>query len=122
MKRNPVMPYVVIMVIGVLAMFLISFKGINDSKLLAEEIENGGKEEQTEQVAASDPESIYQQNCVACHGDQYQGGVGPALTGVGGRLSADEIKNILVNGKGSMPGGLVPDDKVDEVTDWLTGL
>ncbi len=51
MKRNPIMPFVVIMVVGVLAMFLISFKGIGDSKQLAEEIENGGKEEQTEQVA-----------------------------------------------------------------------
>lgn len=122
MKRNPIMPFVAIMVVGVLAMFLISFKGIGDSKQLAEEIENGGKEEQTEQVAASDPEGIYQQNCIACHGDSYQGGVGPALTGVADRLSQEEVEDILVNGKNSMPPGLVPADKAGEVAEWLMGL
>ena len=35
MNRNPIMPFVIIMVIGVLAMFLFSFKGLGDSKDLA---------------------------------------------------------------------------------------
>lgn len=121
MKRNPIMPFVVIMVVGVLAMFLFSFKGIDDSKQLAEELENGGKSEQTEQTA-SNPEDIYQQSCIGCHGDQYQGGVGPALKGVGDRLSQEEVENILVNGKNAMPPGLVPADKAGEVAEWLIGL
>lgn len=121
MKRNPIMPFVVIMLVGVLAMFLISFKGIGDSKQLAEEIANGGKDQQTEQVA-SKPEDIYQQSCIGCHGDSYQGGVGPALTGVGDRLSKEEVADILVNGKNSMPPGLVPAEKTGEVAEWLIGL
>ena len=122
MKRNPIMPFVVIMVVGVLAMFLFSFKGIGDSKQLALELENGGKEEPTEQVEASGPEGIYSQNCLSCHGDQYQGGVGPAITGVADRLSKEEVEDILINGKNAMPPGLVPADKAGEMTEWLMGL
>ncbi len=70
----------------------------------------------------SNPEDIYQQSCIACHGDSYQGGVGPALTGVGDRLSKEEVADILVNGKNSMPPGLVPADKAGEVAEWLIGL
>jgi cytochrome c550 len=121
MKRNPIMPFVVIMVIGVLAMFLISFKGIGDSKDLAAELEGGG-EEQTEQVAAN-PEEIYQQTCIGCHGEQYQGGGNaPALTGVGDRLSKEEIADVVVNGRGGMPPGLVPAEKAGEMAEWLSGL
>lgn len=120
MNRNPIMPFVVIMVVGVLAMFLFSFKGIDDSKKLADEIANGGKE-QTEQ-AASNPEDIYQQNCISCHGDQYQGGVGPALKGVGDRLTKEGIEDIVVNGGVTMPPGLVPADKAGDVAEWLMGL
>ncbi|MCQ6273652.1 cytochrome c [Bacillus sp. V3B] len=124
MKRNPIMPFVVIMVIGVLAMFLISFKGIGDSKDLAAELEGGGKE-QTEQATAT-PEEIYQKSCIGCHGEQYEGASAPALTGVGDRLSKEEIEDVVVNGrtgeKGVMPGGLVPAEKASDMADWLSGL
>ncbi len=124
MKRNPILPFVMIMAIGVLAMLLISFKGIGDSKELAAELEGGGEEQ--EQVAAS-PEEIYQQNCIGCHGQQYEGaGNYPALTGVGDRLSKEEIQDIIVNGKtgniGTMPAGLVKPDQAGEMADWLSGL
>ncbi|WP_071395796.1 cytochrome c550 [Bacillus tuaregi] len=120
MNRNPIIPFITIMVVGVLAMFLLSFKGIGDSKELAAELEGGG-EEKTEEVA-SNPEDIYKQNCINCHGDQYQGGVGPALKGVGDRMSTDEIADIVTNGKGSMPPGLVPAEKAGEMAEWLAGL
>jgi cytochrome c550 len=121
MKRNPIMPFVAIMLIGVLAMFLISFKGIGDAKDLAAELEGGG-EGQREEVAAN-PEEIYQKSCIGCHGEQYQGGgSAPALTGVGDRLSKDEITDVVVNGRGAMPPGLVPAEKADEMADWLSGL
>lgn len=122
MKRNPVIPFVLIMVLGIGLMFLVSIKGLGDAEKLAQERENGGKTEETTDNASATPEDIYKQNCLSCHGDAYQGGVGPALTGVGDHLSADEIKDILTNGKGSMPGGLVPADKLDEMTEFLQGL
>lgn len=120
MKRNPIMPFIAIMLIGVLAMFLISFKGIGDSKDLAAELEGGG-EEQTEEVAAN-PEEIYQKSCIGCHGEQYEGGAGPALTGVADRLSQEEIADVVVNGRGAMPPGLVPAERADEMAEWLSGL
>ena len=37
MKRNPVIPFVIIMVFGIGLMFLLSFKGLSDAKQIAEE-------------------------------------------------------------------------------------
>lgn len=122
MNRNPIMPFVMIMVVGVLAMFLLSFKGIGDSKQLADEIKNGGKAK-TEQVAAS-PEETYKQSCVACHGDQYQGGAGPSLKGVGDRRTKEQIADIVSTGTNNkaMPKGLLPADKAGEMADWLSKI
>ena len=103
MKRSPIFPFVIIMVLGVVVMFLISFKGIGDSKDLAAELK-GGNDKKTE-TAAANPEEIYNKTCIGCHGDQYQGGVGPALVGVSDRLSKDEITEFVVNGKNNMPPG-----------------
>lgn len=120
MNRNPIIPFVVIMVLGVFAMFMMSFKGLGDMEEIAAEQEGGG--EQTETVAAT-PEELYEQKgCIGCHGGDYTGGVGPALTGVGDKLSQDEIVNILVNGKGSMPGGLVTAEQAPAVAEWLATL
>jgi cytochrome c550 len=121
MNRNPIIPFVLIMVFGIGLMIALSFKGLGDAKEMAKEKENGGKEK-TEQTAAGSPEDIYKANCMSCHGDQYQGAVGPALKGVGDRLSEDDIKNVLTNGRGAMPGGLVEEGKIDEMAKWLAGL
>ncbi|MDQ0269478.1 cytochrome c550 [Cytobacillus purgationiresistens] len=117
MNRNPLIPFALIAILGIGAMFLVSFKGLGDMKELAGE----GEEPQTEETASADPEEIYQQSCISCHGDQYQGGVGPALTGVGDKLSEDEIVEILTNGKGAMPGGLVAGKEADMAA-WLSEL
>lgn len=121
MKRNPIIPFLLIMVLGISAMFLMSFKGIGDMKEIASEKEDGG--EKTEETAAA-PEELYQQKgCVACHGSDYQGvGSNPALIGVGDRLSHDEIADILVNGKGTMPQGLLTEEQAPEMAEWLSSL
>jgi cytochrome c550 len=120
MNRSPIIPFVIIMVVGVVVMFLISFKGIGDSKDLAAEL-NGSNEKQTE-TADANPEDIYNKTCIGCHGEQYQGGAGPGLVGVSDRLSKEEIEDIVVNGKNAMPKGLVPADQAGEMADWLSGL
>ncbi|MGG0716463.1 cytochrome c550 [Robertmurraya massiliosenegalensis] len=120
MNRNPIIPFVLIMVFGVGLMFLMSFKGVGDMKEIAAEEENGGAE--TEDLASATPEELYQQSgCVSCHGGNYEGGMGPALTGVGDHLSQEEIQDILTNGKGSMPPGLVQGREA-EMAEWLAGL
>jgi cytochrome c550 len=121
MKRNPVMPFIIIMVFGIGLMFLLSFKGLGDAKDLAKEKEGGEKTEETESASAS-PEDIYKQNCISCHGDAYQGGVGPALKGVGDRLSVDEVKNVITNGRGAMPPGLVEEQNIDAMAEYIHGL
>ncbi|SIQ26837.1 cytochrome c550 [Peribacillus simplex] len=121
MNRNAVMPFIIIMVFGIGLMFLLSFKGLGDAKDLAKEKEGGEKTEETENASAS-PEDIYKQNCISCHGDAYQGGVGPALKGVGDRLSVDEVKEVITNGRGAMPPGLVEEQNIDAMAEYIHGL
>jgi cytochrome c550 len=120
MNRNPIIPFVVIMVFGIGLMFLLSFKGLGDAKELAAEKNGGGQK--TEEATAN-PEGIYKQSCVGCHGDQYQGVSAPALKGVGDRRTVEEIQKIITDGttKG-MPGGLVPADKTADMAKWLAKI
>lgn len=67
-------------------------------------------------------EEIYKQTCIGCHGSNYEGGVGPSLYNVGFRYSEEEIVNILLNGKGSMPEGLVSEEEADSMVQYLLEL
>lgn len=120
MKRNPVIPYILIMAFGIGLMIILSFKGLGDAKELANEKGNGS--EKTE-VAASKPEDIYKQSCIGCHGEKYQGAVGPALKGVGSKYSKEEIMTIVTKGKGTgMPSGLVKEEQAAAMADWLADI
>jgi len=118
MNRNPVIPYILIMVLGIGLIFFLSIKGLGD----ADEMANGGEGEKTDEVAAN-PEDIYKNKCLSCHGDQYQGVVGPTLKGLSDKYDANQVKEILANGLGTgMPGGLVPADQLDAMSEWLLNL
>lgn len=117
MKNNAVMPYILIMVIGLTLVFFLSIKGLGDADKMAKENEEGGKTEET--ASADKPEDIYKAQCLSCHGGNYEGGAGPKLTGV---TDKELIKDRIVNGKGMMPPGLVPEDKVDEMVEFIAGL
>lgn len=118
MNRNPIIPFVLIMVMGIGLMFLLSFKGLGDSEDLAKEKEGGGKTEETAEV---NPEEFYKQTCAGCHGQQYEGISGPSLKGVGGRYSKDEIKDIITNGKGNMPPGMAA-GKEEQMAEFLSKM
>ena len=60
------------------------------------------------------------QSCTSCHGDQLQGAVGPNLQKIGGKLSKEEIQEVISKGKGNMPPNLVPADQAAKVADWLS--
>ena len=64
-------------------------------------------------------EDVYKSSCASCHGADLSGGAGPDLTNVGSELSAEEIADVIENGQGSMPGGLVSGDDVDLLANWL---
>src|SRR5690625_484620 len=70
-------------------------------------------------VDSSAAEAAYKQSCASCHADDLSGGVGPDLTAIGASLSAGDIEDIIVNGVGSMPGGLLSGDDATAVAEWL---
>ncbi|KKI89223.1 hypothetical protein WQ54_27030 [Bacillus sp. SA1-12] len=78
---------------------------------------NQGAEGET---VAGDAEQIVQQNCISCHGENLEGGAGPNLTEVGAKYDKDEIKNIIINGRGSMPKGILNESDADVVASWLS--
>jgi len=121
MKRNPVIPFILIMVFGIVLVFFLSFKGLGDSKEMAKDKGGAGGGTTTE-TAASNPEDIYKSTCIGCHGDQYQGVVGPSLKGIGEKLSKDQIKQIITKGRGNMPPNLVKPEDADKMADWVSKI
>lgn len=65
-------------------------------------------------------EEVLNQSCISCHGQNLEGGMGPALNDVGSRMSADEIRDVIENGQGQMPGGLISGEDLDAVVDYLS--
>lgn len=120
MNRNPVIPFVLIMVLGIVLVFVMSFKGLGDMREVAKAGKGAGT--QTTETVASKPEDIYKNTCVTCHGDQYQGVVGPTLKGVGKKLSKDQIKEIITKGKNNMPAGLVKPEQADAMAAWVAKI
>ncbi|RWZ60053.1 cytochrome c [Halobacillus fulvus] len=120
MRRNPVIPFAIIAVLGIVAMIIVSAAGINQREAIQNEEENGG--EQQEETASADPEQLYQNQCASCHGGDLSGGVGPNLQDVGSRYSAEEIQDIIVNGKGNMPAGLYTGEEATAVAEWLAEM
>jgi cytochrome c550 len=119
MNRNPIIPFLLIAVFGIGLIFFLSVKGIGDSKDMAKGVKGG---EKTTETAAFDPKKHYETTCISCHGQNYEGGVGPALKGVGKRLTKDQIKDRVVNGGGGMPSGLVAEENADAMADYLMKL
>ncbi|MDH4618288.1 cytochrome c551 [Brevibacillus sp. AY1] len=68
---------------------------------------------------AATAEALYKNTCAGCHGQTLEGAVGPNLQKVGGTLSKDQILEVLKNGKGSMPPGLVKGDDAETLAAWL---
>ncbi|MCM3358392.1 MULTISPECIES: cytochrome c550 [unclassified Psychrobacillus] len=125
MQKNPIIPFILIMAFGIGLIFFLSIDGVgNKAEITAEHeaAEGGESAEGGEEATAGefDPEALAQGKCISCHGNTYEGGMGPSL--VGTALSEDEIKDILANGKGSMPGGLVPEANLDEMAAWVKSL
>ncbi|MFD2330370.1 c-type cytochrome [Cohnella sp. GCM10020058] len=72
-------------------------------------------------VDAEAATAIYKSNCLACHGDQLQGGMGPALAKVGADMSEADIHKQILNGGGGMPAfkGTLTDEQIATLTAWL---
>jgi cytochrome c551 len=62
-----------------------------------------------------DPDAVgataYATHCVACHGSEGEGGVGPAHSDVIPGLEATDLERILDEGRGTMPPIFVPEEE-----------
>lgn len=127
MQKNAIVPYILIMAFGIGLIFFLSLEGVGNEAEIAEEQaaeEEGGEAaegEGGEEAAADfDPEAHAEASCVSCHGSSYEGGVGPSL--VATELSQEEIEEILINGKGTMPPGTVPEENTAAMAEWVLSL
>lgn len=121
MKKNPVIPFALIAIIGIILVIVISFVGLNQQEAINKDEEGGQKQDQKAEASTDDPAAIFESNCISCHGADLSGGVGPDLTKVGSKYNEDEIKEIIINGKGSvMPPGLVPEPQAEALAKWLS--
>ncbi|AQX53236.1 cytochrome c [Priestia flexa] len=79
----------------------------------------GGGNESSETASEASGEELYQQNCSGCHGQNLEGARGPNLEKTGAKYSQEEIEDIINNGKGSMPKGLVNEEEASKIAEWL---
>ncbi|MGP4080390.1 cytochrome c550 [Pseudalkalibacillus sp. R45] len=108
MKRNPLIPFAITAVFGIAIMIVLSAVGVNEAK---EKAAGGGEEVK--------PEQIVQQTCTSCHGQNLEGGMGPALTDVGSKYKPEEIADIIQNGKGQMPAQSLSAEEAKAVAEFL---
>lgn len=117
MKRNPIIPFATIAVLGIVLMIVLGAFGMNEvQKKQAENDEP--KKEQKSNMASQPPEKIYSNNCASCHGDNLQGAMGPKLKG--NDLSKDAIQTQIKEGGGGMPPGVIKGEAAQKVAEWLT--
>lgn len=114
MGKNPIVPFLLIMGLGIGLIFFMSLYGLDQKKQIAD-----GEANEPDAVEEFDPE-VAQGKCIACHGDDLKDGSAPALAGTD--LSKDELVDIIKNGKGDgMPGGLLPNQEA-EMADYILSL
>jgi nitric oxide reductase subunit C len=91
-------------------------------------VANAGAAPGSALVNASNRPQVFNQMCVACHALEGQGGsVGPALDGVGGRLTREFLTRWLTNPAEVKPGTKMPklplsQEDVTELTAFLSQL
>lgn len=81
--------------------------------------EEPADDEQEQTADAGNGEALFQQSCSSCHGGDLKSGGAPDLDKIGSQYSKDEILDIIENGKGGMPGGLLKGDDAAAVASWL---
>ncbi|WP_271396544.1 c-type cytochrome [Salinicoccus roseus] len=107
MNRNPIVPFILIIFLGIGLVFLLSSQGANEEEGGGEETasEEGGEggEGGGEEASSGDfdAEGFARDNCASCHGQDFSGGMGPALAGTS--LSEEDFTTTVREGRGSMP-------------------
>lgn len=120
MNNNPAIPFFLVILLGIGLVFLLASYGAdqmnNETVDQAEgtddteQVGNGGEETGEEAASAGDfdPESFARDNCAACHGQDFTGGMGPDLHGV----DQGDFITAVREGPGSMPA--FPSDQITD--------
>ena len=75
----------------------------------------------TPDTASVDAEQVVQTSCITCHGGNLEGkGNAPALAKGGDHMSETEIHDVIVNGRGGMPPGVIKGAEAEAVAKWLS--
>ncbi len=69
--------------------------------------------------SSADGAALYATHCGGCHGASGQGGSGPDLRDEVPETDDAELRDIIVNGDGSMPAIPVPADDLPVLIDYL---
>jgi len=71
----------------------------------------------------ADPVWTAQSSCMGCHGKNLEGAMGPNLQKVGSKYDANQIAEIIKNGKGAMPADLMKDEaEIKKLAEYLASL
>ena len=116
MRNNPIVPYILIMALGIALIFFLSLDGVGKQKEAAE-AEDGAA---TEETAGADDGAALVQTCMGCHGQDLKGGMGPQIAG----LDADRIVDVLENGIEGTPmtPGLKTGDEAKKIAEYISSL
>lgn len=72
-------------------------------------------------VTSNDGKTLYESNCVSCHGGDGKLGLSGAKDLSTSNLDLAGIKEIIVNGKGLMPPAQVNDEQANAIADYVNG-
>ncbi|AKG73986.1 c-type cytochrome [Salinicoccus halodurans] len=123
MNRNPVIPFILIIFLGIGLVFLLSSQGATSDQ--GEEEQTASEEGGGEEGASSgdfDAEGFARDNCASCHGQDFSGGMGPALAGTS--LDEATFTETVRNGKGSMPAfsqDQIADEDLTALYEFMAG-
>lgn len=118
--KNPLIPFGVTFVLGIVIMFIISFYGASQLDQAKGNGKSGQNTTQQSSSANASPKQIFEKNCSSCHGQNLQGVVGPNLQHIGGKWSKAKILNQIKNGGGGMPAGVIQGQQAEKVATWLS--
>ncbi|MGF7035376.1 cytochrome c550 [Paenibacillus mucilaginosus] len=66
-------------------------------------------------------ETVYKSSCIACHGNDLEGKMGPNLQKVGGKLNDQQLYKLIQNGRAGMPAfkSTLKDEEIVNMAKWL---
>lgn len=76
------------------------------------------------ELNAAAAESVYQAQCISCHGAEFEGGAGPGLQTVGASMTKEAIYKQISGGGGGMPPykDRLSDEEIVNLTLWFAEM